>query len=402
MLLRIVLLVFGGQIVVFFALHALFPTGSSVFGVFVDGWDYHYFYQAAQAWLAGSDPYHSVFGFVTPPFSLTVPLLLAHFSPDRAAFLFCCCNLVLVPVALWWYATALRLPLQARMLLLLSATLFISAHECVHGGNMDGLMFALLVAEFSVRRRVAGSFWLGASLVTKVYSVIFLLVALRKRQWRFAAFSVIGGFVLLLPFHGLWGSALHALMGRSVRYLQFSIAPATLVYALRGGITRGGSMLCSAFWVATLAIVLYRDHDRELSPGTLARYVPWMLAYPALVFSYVGVLALAVLASLVATAHGRPLHRAEQCTFAGFLLLGIHVEHATNLLPLGYETYHFFRTHAAVIQSFGVVLMILGTCFSPCREASEGDLQDAIGEETAVAGYALPGRSWQAVSTAGF
>ena len=334
MLLRIVLLVFGGQIVVFFALHALFPTGSSVFGVFVDGWDYHYFYQAAHAWLAGSDPYRSVFGFVTPPFSMTVPLLLAHFSPDRAALFFRGFNLVLVPVSLWWYATALRLQLQAADTSLLSATLFISAHECVHGGNMDGMMFALLVAAFSVRRRLCGIAlaWrqpgdqglLGHFFACRSKEAA---VALRRIQRD-------AGFVLLLPFHGLWGSALHALMGRSARYLQFSIAPATLVYALRGGITPGGSLLCSAFWVATLAIVLYRDHDRELSPGTLARYIPWMLAYPALVFSYVGVLALAVLASLVATAHRRPLHRAEQCVFVGFLLLGIHVEHATNLLSL--------------------------------------------------------------------
>jgi glycosyl transferase family 87 len=401
-LLRVVALVFGGQIVIFFVLRALFLPGASVFAWFNDGWDYRYFYWGAQAWLAGHDPYRFVPGFVTPPFSLVIPSLFSHLSLDRSYFAFFCCNLVLVAVSLWRYASALRLQRQERVLLLLVATLFVSAHECMRGGNMDGVMFALLVAAFSVRSRLMGALCLGASFVTKVYSVVFLPVALRKGQWRFAASSTAAGFALLLPFFRRWPSALHALAGRGARFDPGSIAPAALVYALRGEITRSGSILCMAFWLVTLSVALYRDHRGELSPGTLARYVPWMLGYPLLVFSYVGVLALAVLASLVATARKRPLRAAEHCIFIGFLLLGIHIEHATNVLPLNYETYHFFRMHTAVVQSLGTVLMMIGTCLSPCEEASKGEEQHEAGEETAVAGHSLPGRSRQAVPTAGF
>jgi hypothetical protein len=55
-ILRIALLVFGGQIVILYVLHFLFLSGTSVFEVFNDGWDYRYFYWGAQAWLAGHDP----------------------------------------------------------------------------------------------------------------------------------------------------------------------------------------------------------------------------------------------------------------------------------------------------------------------------------------------------------
>lgn len=400
-LLRIVALVFGGQIAVLSVLHALFPGGASVFAMFDDGWDYRYLYWGARVWLAGHDPYRLVPGFITPPPSLIIPSLLAHLSLDRSSCAFFCCNLVLVVVSLWWYAGAMRLPRKERVLLLLVAALFVSAHECLRGGNLDGLMFALLVAAFCVRRRLSGALWLGASFVTKVYSVVFLAVALRKRQWRFAACSVVAAFALLLPFLRLWSSALHALAGRGARFDLGSVAPATLVFALRGEITRGGSMVCMAFWAVTLCVALYRDHQSELSPGTLARYVPWMLGFPLLVFSYVGVLALAVLASLVATARKRPLSRMEHCIFIGFLLLGIHVEHATNLLPLTYETYHFFRGHTSVVQSLGTVLMMIGTCLSPCEEACEGETHYETGEEAAVACHSLPGGSRQAVSITG-
>jgi hypothetical protein len=68
----------------------------------------------------------------------------------------------------------------------------------------------------------------------------------------------------------------------------------------------------------------------------------------------------------------------------GFLLLGIHVEEVANLMPLTVESYHFFRNHTAVIQSFGVVLMMSDTCLSPYG-ASEGE-PDERREEAAVAG----------------
>jgi hypothetical protein len=398
-LLRIVLLVFGGQILILFALYLLLMRDGSSSGVLAQTYDFGYFYDGARAWLAGRNPYGE-FGFITPPPSLIIPSLLARLSLARATTVFRLFNLVLVPLSLWWYAGAVRLPVRERVGFLIASALFISAQQSVFGGNMDGLMLILLIAAFCVRRRPWGALWLAASITIKLYSIILVPVALRRRQWRFAALTMLAAFLFLLPFHSLWRPALHALGGRNGGYSPASISPAPLIAMLQGDVRHSGSHLYQVFWVVTFFIALYRDSSLELSPRTLARYIPWMLALPALVFSYVGVLATAVLASLLATAHKRPLHRAEQCVFLGFLLLGIHVERVTNVLPLTYETYLFFLTHAAVIQSFGVVLMILGTCCSPSEEASEGEAHDETGEEAAVAGHSLPGRSRQAVPTA--
>lgn len=397
-MLRIVLLVFGGQIAVLYCVHFLFTSGASIFGAFFQSFDFVYFHNGARAWMAGRDPYTS-FGFVTPPLSLVIPALLARLTLARATFIFLCLNVVVVPLALWWYTGALRLRLAERVLLMLCGVLFISAQECVRGGNMDGLMLTLLIAAFSVRRRLSGTVWLAASIALKLYSIILLPVAVRRRQRSFTGCTLLALLVLLLPFFHLWPSAIHALFARDARFLQMSIAPPMLLYSLLGNFSSTGKRFCLAFWLITFGCALYADRERELAPATVARYVPWMLAWPALVYSYEGILALTVLAALVATARQRPLRRAEYACFVGFLLLGIHVEHVTNLMPLTGENYEFFRNHASVIQSLGVVLMMLGTCLSPCGK-SEGELDEA-GEEVTVTGDEVPDRSRQEVRAAG-
>jgi hypothetical protein len=80
-----------------------------------------------------------------------------------------------------------------------------------------------------------------------------------------------------------------------------------------------------------------------------------------------------VLPALLAVARQRPLQWAERCVFAGFLLLGIHVEQATNAMALSQQMYLYFRVHAPVIQSCGVILMMVGASLSPCQESSEGE-----------------------------
>jgi len=394
-LLRVALLVFGGQLFVLHVLHFLFASGGSVFADLWYSRDFACFYNGARAWLAGRDPYHE-FGFITPPLSLLLPALLTHLSLARATLCFLCCNLVLVPLSLWWYAGTLGMRRREKILLMLASALFVSAEESVRGGNMDGLMLVLMIAALGMRRRLAGVPFLAFSIGLKLYSIILLPVALRRRQWRFASLTAGVLVAFLLPFFRLWPAALHALVGRDGRYLPTSIAPATLIYSFWGEMSRARMELCLLFWAVTFCIALYRDHERELSAQTLARYVPWMISVPALVWSYVGVLALAVFASLVATARRRRLHWGEYCCFAGFLLLGIHMAQVTNYIPLAYD----FRDHAAVVQSFGVVLMMLGTCLTPGGEADEGETRDERGKDAAVAGHPLPDRRGQEIPLA--
>ena len=311
-LLRVVLLVFGGQVVIFYALHNLFRSEDSALAVFFDGgFDYTYFYQGAQAWLAGRDPY-GVFGFVTPPLSLLIPSLLSHLSFDRATLVFVCCNLILVPMSLWWYAHALRLPLRERVLLLGVVTLFISAQECMRGGNMDGVMFALLVAAFSVRHRLRGAMRAGGQ---RGHQALFdhpasrgaaaAAVALRRAH-RGRDLDVTSS---VLPSMAI-GAACDGGAPRP-RYPRFSDCTCHPDLFGAGRTRQGRQGPLSGVLGDHLCRGTLSRPGRDLTPRTLARYIPWMFALPAQVFSYEAVLALVVLASLVATACERWLRRAR-------------------------------------------------------------------------------------------
>ncbi len=139
-------------------------------------------------------------------------------------------NVAVVPLALWWYTGALRLRTRERVLLLFCCGVFASAQESVRGGNLDGVMLALMSAAFSVRRRVAGALWLAVGIGLKLYSVILLPVLLRRRQWRFVLWTLLALFLVLLPFCRLWPAALHALFVRDARFLNRSIPPPILNY----------------------------------------------------------------------------------------------------------------------------------------------------------------------------
>ena len=370
-LLRIALLVFGGQVLLLYVVHWVYQSGSGVISTFFESYDFVYFYNGARAWRDGHNPYTS-HGFVTPPLSLLIPRALSGLTMSQATRCFLWLNLLLAPVALWWQARRLELP--ARELTMFGAVvfLFISTHESIRGGNMDALMLVLLIAAFAARRKAAGAAALATSIGLKVYSVILLPVLLRRRQWRYAGMASGWLLLMMLPFVRLWSSALHALLTRDARFLQMSIAPPTLFFTFAGDVTPFDRRLCLLFWLASFAVVLWRDRNRDLGPLTAARYVPWMLAWPALVFSYEGILALLVLIALVATALRRPLRWAEYGIFTGFLLLGIHVEHVTELLPLTAEDYVSARNHAAAVQAIGVVLMMVCTCLGTGKdEAAE-------------------------------
>lgn len=370
-LLRIALLVFGGQILVLSALALLLAPDRSSSSVLAHTVDFDLFRDGARAWLAGRNPYEVVFAFVTPPLSLLLLTPFALLPMSIGMQLYALCNLVLVPLSLWWYTGVLRLPVKERVLTLVASLMFLSTLQSIFGGNLDSWMLVLLIAAFSLRRRLRGALFLAASVAIKLYSVIFLFVAVRRRQWKFLAFTLAAGLVLMLPFYALWPGAIHALLHRAGLSVAASISPATLVLILFGASFETARRFCLVFWVATFALALYRDRQRSLSPSTLGRYAPWMFGYPALVFPYVGVLATTVLPHLLAIARRRPLQWAERCVFLGFLLLGIHAEQVTDAMALTRPIYLYFRLHAPVIQSAGVMLMMGGASLSRCEESPE-------------------------------
>jgi hypothetical protein len=368
-LLWMVFLTFGAQIAFLIAgrwLHG----GEHASLIFAQFNDFACFRDGARAWLSGGDPYH-VWGFVTPPPSLLFSALLAPWNSPLTVQVIRSINVVLLVWALRRYAAAVGLARGQQALFLLASAIFFSTQESVRECNLDVLMLVLLVLTFTLPGKSGGAVALAASIGTKVYSAVFLPVMLRLRQWRSAGIAALTLCLLMLPFHRLWMLAYQALMHRSNRFWNLSIAPASLVLPWLGGDARVESvaaLLLNEFIAITFTLALVRDRSRKLTPQTLARYAPWMLSLPSLVFSYVGVQALPVLAALLATAHRRALRRAEWCILAGFLLLGIHLERVVCVLPLDFGTFYFVRQHASMVQSLGVILMIAGTCLTPGGE----------------------------------
>jgi hypothetical protein len=365
-LLGLVFLVFGAQVALLLAAR-LFHWGGHPSWIWVQVTDLAFFRDGARVWLSAGNPY-GINGFVTPPPSLlfSAPLTALHRPLADHAFIFA--NVLLLVWSLRRYAAAVGFALREQMLFLLAATIFYSTQESVREGNLDVLMLALLVLAFTTRDSSRGAVALGASFGAKFYSALFLPVMLRFRQWRSLGVAVLTFCLLLLPFHRIWIPAYHALIFRGGRFRSISIAPASLVYPLLGGnakIESLATMLLYEFVAITFLVALIRDRSQRPSPRTLGRYAPWMLAIPSLVFSYVGVQALPVLAVLLEAARRRPLRRSEWCTLAGFLLLGIHAETIVCALPVAFDTFQFWRMHAAMIQSAGVVLMIVGSCLTP-------------------------------------
>ena len=360
--------VLGAQMLLLLGAH-FFHLGVRPGLIFAQPTDIAFFRDGARIWLTGGNPY-LMNGFVTPPPSLLFSLPLVPWSRPLADHLLLAANILLLAWAMRRYAAALGLRLRDQALLLLAAALFFSTQESVREGNLDVLMFALLVLAFTARSD-GGAISLGASIGVKAYSAVFLPVMLRLRQWRMAALTVatVGG--LMLPFYHLWLPAYHALQFRGGRVWGLSIAPASLVLPFLGGDARREAVagwLLMELLVASFFIALLRDRSRRVTPQTLARYAPWMLSAPSLVFSYVGVQALPVLALLLATARRRTLRRAEWCTFLGFLLLGMHLERIVCAMPVTDLVLRQIRDHGAMVQALGVVLMILGTTLTPCGE----------------------------------
>jgi hypothetical protein len=360
--------VFGAQMLLLLG-SSLFHFGGHPSWIFAQPTDIFFFQDAAQAWLKSGNPYLRD-GFVTPPPSLLFSLPLVPFSRPLADHLFLFANVLLLGWSLYRYATVLGLRRGDRAFVLCAAAIFFSTMESVREGNLDVLMLALLILAFTMRAN-GGAIALGASIGAKAYSALFLPVLLRLRQWRMVAVTVATLCVLMLPFHRLWLPAYHALQFRGGRYWGLSIAPATLVLPFLGGDARReeiATWLLVELLATSFLIALLRDRSRRVTPQTLARYAPWMLSAPSLVFSYVAVQALPVLMLLLATARRRALRRAEWCIFLGFLLLGVHVERIVCALPMAETTFRLIRDHAAMVQSLGVVLMIVGTALNPCSE----------------------------------
>lgn len=367
--LRLVLIVFLGQILAFCVISLSTPIGFLYLDHFQVGDDYHYFRNAAERWLAGSSPYAQK-GFVTPPTSLLPALVLRHLSATSAKEVFALVSALLIVVALWRFAAALGISRRHRAALLVAAFTFVPMWMLLNGSNYDGLMLALMIFAYSARSRMARAVLLASSIVLKVYSALMLVVMARKRQLAQLLLVVVLCAAALLPFWRLLPEMLAVLLYRGGSFsvgAYNNISPAALLML---AFSRFGPLAWklpyALFWLGTLAYVLKRD--RSEGAESLATYVPWMIAAPPFVWAYAGVVVLPAFALLVRAAEERALRWYEWMGVLGFVLLDIHPEFAALILNLGWEVRKAGDLVTSICGSLGTTLLI----FAAVARAHQG------------------------------
>jgi hypothetical protein len=357
---RLLLILFLGQIALYLMASLVFDYGTLRLRGFGTGDDFHFFYGAAGYWLSGASPYLED-AYVTPPPAM-LPAALLHRLPMQTALLVF--NLVTLPLmfaGLWKFGKAMELSRRNRLLYLAVAATFPPLWMTLNGGNVDGLMLALLLFAYAARRRITRAVLLACSIVVKVYSALMVVVLLRKRE--FAVVGLIAAVCLLalLPFWRLWPETIHALLFRTQRQnINFNISPAELFFFLfrfLGPVV--WKVLYAAFWFGTFAYTLVR-RGAAAEAESLAVFAPWMVSAPLLVFSYVGIIALPALALLLRTFQDRPLRRPEWLMIVGFLLLGFHPEFVANYWTLSFLTFAFLRGVVTATGCLGTSLLVIG------------------------------------------
>lgn len=323
------------------------------------GFDYKFFYAGVGDWFCGIDPYTVDRRLVTPPFSLCAGALFHWVRFERARDLFFILNTGLIAWSLLSYARQVGLNCRAKLMLILIASVYYPAYFLIERGNLDGIMLALLVLAFTAQHWLARAILLGASVAIKLYSGTFLVVFSYRRKWGLLLATVLAAAFFQLPFAGFLGSFIHAVLSRStVNSLKENISPGAWIYLVSGRPhVPGATAVLLVFWALTLLWMLTRARNEE-TPGGWALYVPWMIAFPTVVYPYTGVLLLVLLAFVVQKVDGASLRVSDSLLLVGFLLSGTHAVAWTHAL----EPLTRFSRAFHLLNPTGTVLLILGAC----------------------------------------
>ncbi|MDE3103955.1 MAG: DUF2029 domain-containing protein [Acidobacteriota bacterium] len=363
---KIFLLLFA-QIVALILLSFLFQQGVQlIWDPFYFGLDFKDFYRGFVLWIHGQNPMDDFvlsYRLTKPPFSLAAGGLFAWTSFGRASVLFFLLNLGLVGWSVDRYARELAMLRRSRQLLLLIAAIYYPVYFLVERGNLDGLMLALVVLAFTAQNRLVRTVALGASIGMKLYTGVLAAVWAYQRKWRAALAAVAAAVVLQLPFYRLFVTVHRTVDDRFATIdLRQNMSPGSLLtlgYMMFHPELnmRVVNLTLVTIWLLTLGWKVWRSRRWE-TPRDWVLYLPWLVAYPALVYPYTGVFLLLVLAYVVQESRGRKLRDCDQLLLAGFLLTGVQSfgwTHALEPLSHGFMVVH-------LLNAIGTTLMLLGAC----------------------------------------
>jgi hypothetical protein len=333
--------------------------------------DFLYFYHAATAWLAGQSPYRDP-QFVTPPASMLPAIALHRLPLGTAQRVFTVVTAALMGAGLWRFGGALGLTRRNRWGLLGVAAVFVPLWMLLNAGNMDGLMLALLLYASTARGKLTRAALLGASIAVKLYSGLLLVVLTVRDRLREAELVAVFAAVMTVPFWGVLSEMAVRLTGRGEKLLAvYNISPALLAELTLGWMGPWAwKVVFWTFWLGTLAIMLARTHKGS-DAEDLAKFAPWMMAAPVLVFCYCAILALPTLALLLRSSQEGKTSPAEWRAIAGIVLLGLHPEFVPIYLHVPEIMYGPLSVVTWVMGSAGTTLLLIGMVHRTWGEKAE-------------------------------
>lgn len=300
------------------------------------GLDFYDFPVAGGDWMAGRNPYLNV-RFNKPPVTLLLGAALHPLGIPLATLVFFFANIAIVTAALWWIGRRLGLGRGERWLLLAIGSMYYPFHFLVQRGNLDGLMLGLTAVFLCSENRVLRVVALALSINLKVYTAL-LLVVLAMRRWREAAFAAVVSTLMVLPFaHLVWISIRMIRIRGVLLATNENLSPGG--FLARVGLHHPGLRTAySLAWLASYCWMMYRRRGQSLTTLAVVS-LAWMVALPATVISYTGVMLLPVL-----VLRAREMALAAKLSWVDKLFL-------VGFLLTGTQQYALFEYFGAVVHS---------------------------------------------------
>lgn len=306
---------------IFLAIWSLVAQSSPVFvqRIYV-GFDFHDFYHAAQDWFHGINPYQRP-RFFTPPPSLLVAAPFAWLSYPPAVIAFFALNLTVILCSVRACARKLELSTECVNGLTWTTLLYYPVYFEIERGNLEGLILGCLCWAFCTQNKYLRSSLIALAAGLKLYPLLLIGPAIRRRQWRMAVVTLLAFALLLLLFYRQMAPFMHAVIGRGQLFRKIeNISPAAIIVSIAG--QRIGKLLFLLYWAGTLGLMLYQLKSSSVRDLMLP-FLPWMVAFPLQVYPYGGVLLLPVLAWKLVDVNNRSLSLSDKLFFLGFLLVGL-------------------------------------------------------------------------------
>jgi hypothetical protein len=360
---KLIALVFAAEWLLLLGALQIFP-GPRLMDAFSAGQDYRDFYGAAAKWLSHQSPYVDP-RFVTPPPSVLAGAAF-HSDPYPVALTsFRIATFSGALAAMLWLCWRLGLTLRNSTLAMVVTVLYAPLWAVTATGNIDSIMLIFLALAASAHTRIARGALIALSIVTKVYSAVLVVVLVRKRAWRTLVWITACCLAALLPFLRIVPQFLAAVFRRG-QWMRTdnNMSPAMLFDLLFGQHHPTlWKVAYGLFWLGSLGYFLVRDREKDEGRG-VTDCLPWMVAAPVLVHTYVGVILLPAFVGLVRVSQSRKLGRGEWAIGTGFLLTGLFPSVLVSVLPLSADFYSAALRFLSPLAAIGVTCMILGSCFS--------------------------------------